>query len=754
MPVLSKPDRFLLLFGTQTGQAEAIAKEIAEKVEVQGIKVDIHDLGKTEKKFNIERETCVVIVTSTTGDGDPPDMALKFFRRLKKKTLPDDYLANLKYALLGLGDSNYTNFCNAAKTLDNRLEELGAKRFYPSGWGDDAVGLEVVVEPWMEGLIKALCELHGHKYKETEVGISTVQAPRVNKDKSENAIETNSHNTDSTEMVSQKAETSTENDISRNDNSKNGKDGQSDKENEDASQIDRKEGGACSELPKDYAQNRSTSESEATRATLQTSVLPLTDATLTIPALAQGFLRLEYLDTEMKDGSISELTIQNGVPFPSAASSVTMATVLSSTVMTHPEAMKKTISLRLGIEDSPFDYQPGDSISVICSNSEGEVTQLLHRLDISDKADKVCQLSIVQNTKKKNPTIPQYYPTTSSLRHLFNTCIDIRDPPKKAVIRTLAEYTSDERERRRLQELCSKQGGSDYSQFIREAGVGILDLLLAFTSCNPPVERLLEQLPRLQPRPYSVCSSPIAEPGVLEVAFNVMDIPCGAGRMFDRTGVCTGMLDRLTRSIQTSYTDQCPSSVDGDISEQVACMKLSAIKIPVFARTSQHFHMPDDLTVPLIMVGPGTGVAPFIGFLRHREALKAKMADISLYGDTWLFYGCRHRDKDYLYRKELARFDETGILTRLCVCFSRDEQDSDKPRYVQDNICRNAEELVPLIDRGAKIFVCGDAKNMAKDVNEAIINSLQKVKGIDADEAKKQVMKLRLYKFYLEDVWT
>ncbi|XP_033729185.1 methionine synthase reductase-like [Pecten maximus] len=736
MPGLSKPDRFLLLYGTQTGQAEAIAKEIAEKADAQGLKVDIHDLGKTEKKFNIERETCAVIVTSTTGDGDPPDMALKFFRRLKKKTLPDDYLVNLKYALLGLGDSNYTNFCNAGKTLDSRLEELGAKRFYPSGWGDDAVGLEVAVEPWMEGLIPALCQLLGHPYKEIEVGLCSVKASGDNKSQTEN---------------------SSKSDISKEmENSEYLKDEHKTEANGDTFQKNmsniRKEEGASGGLSNDKIKKSSVSEVEY--ATLQTSVLPLSGEALAIPALSQAYLSLEYLNTEMEDNNIGETIIQNGVPFPSAASSVTMATVLSSTVMTHPEALKKTISLRLGIEESPFDYQPGDSISVVCSNSEEEVTRILHRLDLVDKADRVCQFSIIPNTKKKNPTIPQYYPPVSSLRYILTTCVDLREPPKKAFIRTLAEYTSEEQERRRLQELCSKQGSSDYSHFIREAGVGLLDLLMTFTSCNPPVERLLEQLPRLQPRPYSVCSSPVAEPGVLEVAFNVVDIPSGDGRTFDRTGVCTGMLDRLTSSIQRPYTDHCPSSEDGDISDQVANLQLSPLKLPIFARTNQHFHMSDDLTVPLIMVGPGTGVAPFIGFLRHREALHAKMADPTMYGDTWLFFGCRHRDKDYLYRKELARFEETGILTRLCVCFSRDELDSDTPRYVQDNICRHAVELVPLIDKGAKIFVCGDAKNMAKDVNEAVIKSLQEVKGLDTEEAKKQVMRLRLYKFYLEDVWT
>ncbi|CAB4039447.1 methionine synthase reductase-like, partial [Paramuricea clavata] len=106
--------------------------------------------------FSIEKEKCVVFVVSTTGDGDPPDTVTKFWRRLRKKTLGSTYLKGLHYALLGLGDTNYTNFCNCSKTLNSRLLGLGATHFYPPGFADDAVGLEVVVEPWIDELWPAL----------------------------------------------------------------------------------------------------------------------------------------------------------------------------------------------------------------------------------------------------------------------------------------------------------------------------------------------------------------------------------------------------------------------------------------------------------------------------------------------------------------------------------------------------------------------------------------------------------------------
>jgi sulfite reductase alpha subunit-like flavoprotein len=148
--------RFLLLYGSQTGQAKAISEKIHEMAVERGLEPDMHCFSKSEKEFDVTKEPVVVIVVSTTGDGEAPDTVSKFWRKLKRKTVPETHLANVQYGLLGLGDTNYTNFCNMGKRLHKRMMELGATPFVEPGWADDGVGLELVVEPWIEDLWEPL----------------------------------------------------------------------------------------------------------------------------------------------------------------------------------------------------------------------------------------------------------------------------------------------------------------------------------------------------------------------------------------------------------------------------------------------------------------------------------------------------------------------------------------------------------------------------------------------------------------------
>ncbi|PIO55812.1 flavodoxin, partial [Teladorsagia circumcincta] len=152
-----QPD-FLILYGSHTGQAECISKQIKERAEILGLKPSIYALDENEKEFHIEEETLVVIVVSSTGDGDPPENASRFLRRLSRKTLESNFLEKLDYALLGLGDSNYSTFQGVPTKIEKRLKFLGATPIVETGHADDQVGLELVVEPWIEKLFQVLVQ--------------------------------------------------------------------------------------------------------------------------------------------------------------------------------------------------------------------------------------------------------------------------------------------------------------------------------------------------------------------------------------------------------------------------------------------------------------------------------------------------------------------------------------------------------------------------------------------------------------------
>ncbi|KAI9554070.1 hypothetical protein GHT06_019342 [Daphnia sinensis] len=149
------PERcnLLLIYGSQTGQSKSIAEDIKTKAESLNYDVEMMSMDDSVEKVLLSDWLHVLL---WTGDGDPPENAGIFWRKIRSKNLDNDYLCHLEYALLGLGDTNYTTFLGYPKSVEKQLQKLGAKQFYKSGWADDAVGLEIVVDPWIENLWPAL----------------------------------------------------------------------------------------------------------------------------------------------------------------------------------------------------------------------------------------------------------------------------------------------------------------------------------------------------------------------------------------------------------------------------------------------------------------------------------------------------------------------------------------------------------------------------------------------------------------------
>ncbi|MFF2701520.1 molybdopterin-dependent oxidoreductase [Streptomyces cyaneofuscatus] len=220
-------------------------------------------------------------------------------------------------------------------------------------------------------------------------------------------------------------------------------------------------------------------------------------------------------------------------------------------------------------------------------------------------------------------------------------------------------------------------------------------------------------LKRLQPRLYSISSSPLAHPDEVRLTVSVVRYAGDLGR--DRTGVCSAYL--------ADHADDGP--------------------VQVFVQRSPHFRPPADPATPMVMVGPGTGVAPFVGFLEERRARGHT-------GPNWLFFGEQRRATDFYYREELAAYRASGHLDRLDLAFSRDQRNK---VYVQDRMREHGPRLWQWLQDGAHFYVCGDASRMAKDVDQALKDIVVTHGGMDADEASAYVRRLASDRRYVRDVY-
>jgi sulfite reductase (NADPH) flavoprotein alpha-component len=230
---------------------------------------------------------------------------------------------------------------------------------------------------------------------------------------------------------------------------------------------------------------------------------------------------------------------------------------------------------------------------------------------------------------------------------------------------------------------------------------------------HPDPEALIEALEPLQPRLYSISSSPRSDPGrvcltVDAVRYTIADR--------QREGVASTFLDALV--------------APGEALE-------------VYVQKAHGFALPRDPAVPIVMVGPGTGVAPFRAFLQERRATKAP-------GPAWLFFGHQRRATDFFYEEELAELQAAGTLTRLSLAWSRD---GDKKVYVQDRMREEGLELFAWLERGAHFYVCGDSQRMAKGVETALIDIVAGGAKASPDEAKAYVEALRKAGRYQTDVY-
>ena len=386
----------------------------------------------------------------------------------------------------------------------------------------------------------------------------------------------------------------------------------------------------------------------------------------------------------MSGATVETLAYSRKNPFP--------ATMLVNRRITGGDSEKDVRHIELSLEGSGFLYEPGDSLGVIPTNCPEVVDDLIATLNASGMEE------VPGNDGRLKPF-------REALLHDYHIT-----QPARQFIAFLAEHGTDS-EAAHLKELLLPERAKDLEKYLW--GTEYIDFLQRHPQIQLTPQELVSYLRKLQPRLYSIASSSKVHPQSVHLTVAVVRYETYGRR---RKGVAsTYLADRLEEDTHS----------------------------PCFIHSAKGFRLPPSADIPVIMVGPGTGVAPFRAFLQERKALGAQ-------GPNWLFFGGQHESCDFLYGEELRALHAQGFLTRLDTAFSRDQEHK---VYVQHRMLENAAEIWRWLEQGAYFYICGDAQRMAKDVEAALHAIVEEQGGHSSEDAAAYLEELKKSKRLRKDVY-
>lgn len=599
-----------IFYGSQTGTAEEFAGRLAKDAQRYGLKSLVLDpeecdMEELTRMGEVENSMAIFVV-ATYGEGDPTDNAQEFYEWLQNDR---DDLECLNFAVFGLGNKTYEHFNAMGRFVDKRLEEMGAKRVFEMGEGDDDANLEEDFVRWREAFWPAVLSKYNIDIKEIKRTLSSC---------SERQFKLVIHD----------------------------------------------------DLPKD----------------------------------------------KIYSGEMNKLKSYINQRPPFDAKNPFLAPVLVNHEL-HRAGNRSCMHIELDITGSKIKYEAGDHVAVYPTNDHDLVEKLGCILNVD--LDAVISLKNTdEDSPKKNP-----FPCPATYRTALLHYVDIASTVKTHQLRELAEYTNVAEDKEFLLNITdsTEEAKKQYQDWILVPHRHIVAVLEDLPSLRPPLDHILELLPRLQCRYYSISSSPKMYPTSIHITAVLIRWTTSTGRI--QKGVAT-----------TWLATKRPK--EGEVP-----------RVPIFVRKTQ-FRLPFKSVTPVIMIGPGTGLAPFRGFIQDRHIQKQNGKEV---GSTVLFFGCRKKSEDFIYEDELNSYAEDGTLKDLHVAFSRDQE---KKVYVTNLMAEHKDSIWKILDNGGHMYVCGDARNMARDVHNLLVTLVKEKSAISEKEATDYVKRLSAKGRYSVDVWS
>ncbi|KYB25321.1 Nitric oxide synthase-like Protein [Tribolium castaneum] len=603
---LSRRIKATILYATETGKSESYAKKLVE-IFGHAFNAQVYCMSDYDIS-SIEHEALLLVVTSTFGNGDPPENGEEFAKNLYTLKLSENGISNddatkLRFAVFALGSSAYPNFCAFGKYVDNLLGELGGERLCKMASGDEMCGQEQAFRKWAPQIFKVACETFCLDDDDTLLEATMT-------------LQSDSLTSQTVRFVSSKAE------------------------------------------------NITTALSKCHNKKVHSSRL----------------LRRTNLHGEKSSRATLLLEFENNL-----------------------------------------SYKPGDHLGVYAINRPELVDRIIARLKGVDAPDTPIELQILKETHTSNGVMKTWTPherlPTCSLRTLLSRFLDITTPPTPNLLQHFASIATDQEDQRKLELLATDSAA--YEDWRHWRYPNLLEVLEEFPSVSPLAPLLIAQLSILQPRFYSISSSPALHPHEVHLTVAVVVYRTQDGEGPVHYGVCSNYLQ------------------DVPVGQEVC----------FFVRTAPNFHLPSDPITPIILVGPGTGIAPFRAFWQHRlaQVLAGKKV-----GKIWLFFGCRTNDLD-LYKEEKNEMLRRKVLDKVFLALSREPN---VPKtYVQNLALKEADEIyrILVLEKG-HFYVCGDC-TMAEHVYQTLKNIIQKYGAMSEKQAEEKILSLRDENRYHEDIF-